>query len=56
MIQHILQRFGEWEHLGTQVASDASRRIAHTPRNYAEAYRHHFFALVEGELWNYGVD
>lgn len=56
MIQHILQRFGEWEHLGTRDDSSGSRLIAHTPRDYPEAYLHAFFAPITAAAWDtYGL-
>jgi hypothetical protein len=56
VIEHILQRFHEWEHLGTKLASDGSRLIAHTPRDYPEAYLHSFFAPVPASAWQtYGL-
>ena len=56
MIEHILKRFQEWDHLGTKVAPDGSRLIAHTPRDFPEAYLHEFFAPVPESRWqSYGL-
>jgi hypothetical protein len=56
MIEHILQRFREWEHLGVKVSGDGSRLVAHTPRDYPEAYLHSFFAPQSESAWKtYGV-
>ena len=51
MIEHILQRFHEWDHLGTKSADDGSRLVAHTPRDFPEAYLHAFFAPVSEDRW-----
>ena len=56
MLQQLPQRFGEWERLGAQVDSSGSRIIAHTPRDYPEAYLHGFFAPVSAARWKaYGL-
>jgi hypothetical protein len=56
MIGYILGRFAEWEHLGSKQSETGSRLIAHTPRDYPQAYLHRFFAPVpEAALRDYGV-
>jgi hypothetical protein len=56
MLEHIVKRFKEWEHLGTKVAKDGSRLIVHTPRDYPEAYLHRFFGPVSESAWtSYGL-
>lgn len=56
VIEHILQRFREWNHLGTKLADDGSLLIAHTPRDYPQAYLHSFFAPVPESAWQtYGL-
>jgi hypothetical protein len=56
MIDHVLRRFREWEPLGTKAADDGSRLLAHTPRDYPEAYLHSFFAPVpEAARQSYGL-
>jgi hypothetical protein len=51
VIEHILQRFHEWDHLGTKVAADGSRLVAHIPRDYPQAYLHSFFAPLPQSAW-----
>jgi hypothetical protein len=56
MIGRVLERFGEWEHLGTKQAESGSRLIAHTPRDFPQAYLHRFFAPAPETAWQaYGV-
>ncbi|NBV24712.1 MAG: hypothetical protein EBS05_22685 [Proteobacteria bacterium] len=51
MIEHVLQRLQEWEHLGTRTADNGSRLVAHTPRDFPEAYLHAYFAPVSEDRW-----
>ena len=56
MIEHVLGRFREWEHLGTKQAESGSRLIAHTPRDFPQAYLHRYFAPVAESDWlAYGI-
>jgi hypothetical protein len=56
VIEHILQRFHEWDHLGNKANADGSLLVAHTPRDYAQAYLHSFFAPVPESAWQtYGL-
>ena len=56
MIEHIVQRFHEWDHLGTKLADDGSCLFAHAPRDYPQAYLHSFFAPLPETAWQtYGL-
>lgn len=51
MISHVLERFAEWENLGTKESDTGSRLIAHIPRDFPQAYLHRFFAPVPESAW-----
>jgi hypothetical protein len=51
MLQHVLQRVREWEHLGTRSDSSGSRLVAHTPRDFPQAYLHTLFAPLSAGRW-----
>lgn len=44
MLTYLEHRLREWEHLGVKTAADGSRVIAHTPRDFPQAYLHAVFA------------
>ncbi|MCW5552991.1 MAG: SMI1/KNR4 family protein [Verrucomicrobiae bacterium] len=56
MLEAVIQRMDEWRRLGLKEAPDGSRIIAHTPRDFPEAYLHRFFAPRPMKEWEtYGL-
>ena len=51
MLTYIQHRLQEWEHLGVKTAADGSRLIAHTPRDFPQAYLHAVFAPASASAW-----
>src|SRR5688572_17356978 len=57
MLESILKRIDEWKRLGYKDSADGSRLIAHTPRDFPDAYLHSYFAARSNKEWKmYGFE
>jgi len=52
MLTYVHQRFSDWEHLGVIESETGSRLVAHTPRDFPQAYLHRYFAPVPTSAWD----
>jgi hypothetical protein len=56
MIESILRKMNEWSGLGEISDRKGNRIIAHTPRDYPEAYLHYFYTRRSDRKWRkYGM-
>ncbi len=56
LLTNIEHRLREWEHLGVKTSADGARLIAHTPRDFPQAYLHAVFAPAPASAWEgYGL-
>lgn len=52
MLTEVLARIARWEHLGSVESEEGSRLVAHTPRDFPQAYLHTYLAPASAAAWN----
>lgn len=56
MLEQLIACIDEWQRLGVKSDASGSRLIAHTPRDYPDAYLHAVFSARSQADWNkYGI-
>ncbi|WP_442511136.1 SMI1/KNR4 family protein [Novipirellula sp. SH528] len=52
MLESLIKKIDAWQSLGIKSAKDGSRIVAHTPRDYPEAYLHAYYAPRPKAEWD----